>query len=451
MSAPVPKPEEDYITIVDLWRLCVANYWWFIITVFITIAAAIYYLVITPNQYTREAAILVNQEAPGKNTASIDGNNFSTIGLVQQPTNLSNVQRHIASLDILMAVADRLHLASPDSILRKAQGMQKRLKVELEDEKSTIINLKYQGSSTDEADRILYTLVEVYNEKTDQKKHLVNQHTSAFIDQRLHLLQSELDNIDDSISSFKSHNLITNLDQVSDIALKHQDQAEAQVFKLSNQKAVSQYIDDLLSESTKTHKFLPANSGTGSSVIETQIAQYNALLMQYNSHRSYTTTQNPVIAEYSAQLNDMRGNIKRSVEGHINSLDAQLQKLLSYGGEAESRIASNPEQAKRIAAVERQQKVKESIFLYLLQKKEENEMNMTYTSQATELIDVPHGSDSPTSPNKRNVILSAIVLGLVVPVITLFIRESILPAERRLSTRRKKKKHPIDQKISATI
>lgn len=448
MSAPIKKQEENYMTILDLWRICAANYRWFILSLFVTLGAAAYYLIKTPNQYTREAAILVNQETLGKSTSSADANNFNNIGLVQQPTNLSNVQRHINSLDVLMEVADRLKLVRRDSVLIKAQAIKKRLKVELEDEKSTIINMKYQDASPAVADKVLYMIVEVYNEKCEQKKKHVNQHTSSFIDQRLYLLQNELNGIDDSISDFKSRNLITNLDKVSDIYLERQDQAEAQILSLSNQKAVAQYIREALNQSSKTHKYLPANSGVGSSVIEAQIAQYNSLLMQLNSHSTYTTAQNPLIAEYTNQLNDLKANIQKAVDEQIEALNIQLGRLQGFSGEATSKIASNPEQAKRIAAVERQQKVKESIYLYLLQKREENEMSMSYSSQATELIDVPHGSESPTSPNKRNVLIAAFVLGIAVPVIVLFVIESIRPGATQRNTRRRRRTHrrsPVQQ------
>lgn len=439
-SAPIRKPEEDYITITDLLRLCLANFLWFVLALALSLAAAKYYLDHTPNQYTREAAVMVNQEAPGKNTANIDGNNFNSIGLVQQPTNLNNVQRHLSSLDVLMEVANRLKLAPRDSVLQKAQAMRKQLKVELEDEKSTIINLKYTDLSPRQADKILYTLVQVYNEKTDQKKKLVNQNTSSFIDQRLQLLQSELDGIDDSISTFKSNNLITSLDRVSDIYLARQDHTEAQILTLSNQKAVAQFISDALKAEGAERKCLPANAGIGNSVIENQIAQYNNLLLQLNSHLAYTSNENPIIVEFEEQLTELRTNILKEVEAQIEALNIQLSKFQNYNVDAESKIASNPKQAKKIAAVERQQKVKESIYLYLLQKKEENEMNMSYTSQPTELIDVPHGSDQPSTPNRRNVLLGAIVLGIVVPVIFLFIIENMRAPENRYSARRQRRK-----------
>lgn len=421
-NAPIPKPTEDYITITELLAICRANYVWFIVSLALTIGLALFYLKITPNTYTRQAAVLVNQETRGKSTSK-DNNEFNDLGLVQPSANINNVQRHLGSLDVLMEVVRRLNLAKEDSVLKKAQAIKQNLKVDIEDDKSTIINLKYQDSSVKKADDILYAIVQVYNDKSIEKKLLMTRNTSDFIDKRLDVLQSELGIIDDSISTFKSRHQITDLDRVSDIHLQQQSQSEAQILTLSNQKEVARYIRDILND--KTRQFLPANSGVGSQVVEAQISQYNTLLMQLNEHLTYTSTQNPLIANYEKELADLRHNILTAVENQIKSLDIQLNSLRGYNDKAESKIASNPEQAKRLASVERQQKVKESLFLYLLQKKEENEMSMRYTTQATQLIDQPNGSSSPTSPNKRNILLSAIVLGLFIPVVILFIRKSM--------------------------
>ena len=138
--------------------------------------------------------------------------------------------------------------------------------------------------------------------------------------------------------------------------------------------------------------------------IERQIADYNDMLLQLKNNRVGTSTQNPRILRQEQQLEEMRQNILTSVSGQIKTIDIQLQKFYDFSGEASSKIASNPAQAKHLVSVEREQKVKESLYLYLLQKKEENEISMTYTSFNTEVVDMPHGSDLPTSPNHYYII-----------------------------------------------
>ena len=92
---------------------------------------------------------------------------------------------------------------------------------------------------------------------------------------------------------------------------------------------------------------------------------------------------------------------------------------------SKEKVTSNPDQAKKLLSVERDQKVMESLYLYLLQKKEENEISMTYTPAPTQVVDMPHGSSFPTYPNKKSVLLAAILIGLLLPAVIIFVRESL--------------------------
>ena len=430
MENPVPinrKQTEDFISITDLWHLSVAHWHWFVVSIAICLSFAFYYLAITPNQYTREAAILVKQEAMGKNAGrNTGGEDFNDIALVHQQTNVVNVQRQLTSLEVLTEVVRRLKLVNNDhEVILKAQDILKNLTTSIDDEKSTIINLKYVASSPGRAENVLNTVVQVFNEKWIEEKNRINNSTSYFILERLQLLEKDLGSVDDSISRFKIQNGITDLGRVSDMYLQQQSQSEAEILRLTNQMAMAKYILDILRNKSTQHQLLPTNSGLGNSVAESQIAHYNSMLLQMKNNMYSTSEQNPLIIKQEADLNDIRKNIFATIDNQIKTLDIQLQSLQGYSGMAKSKISSNPNQAKHLVSVEREQKVKESLYLYLLQKKEENEISMTYNSSITQMIDMPHGSDSPTSPNKRNVLFAAIMLGILVPVVIIFVRENM--------------------------
>ena len=420
------KKKESTLTITDLWHLCTARWRWFVVSISVCLFVAVNYLLTTPYLYKREAAIMVREENMGNNSSDKNGSEFNKLGFVQQNENLENVVRHITSLDILMEVARRLDPSlSEDEIFTKAVDIQSRLSVENQGLKSTIIDLSYKDYSTLEAERVLLMVIEVYNDKWLEGKHQIIKNTSRFIDTRLKLLRDDLNEVDDSIAVFKSRYGITNLEHVSDIYLQQQSRSDAELLTLSNQKAMAEYIRNLLSNKSSQNQLLLVNSGINNTVIESQITLYNNLLLQMQSHLEYTSDQNPLILSKQKELSNLRNNILANINNHIRTLDIQVLAMKGYHGETMSKITSNPSQAKHLATIERERKVKESLYMFLLQKKEENEISLTYQIANTETIEIPHGSGKPTSPKRLRVILASILIGILIPVTFLFLRATL--------------------------
>ena len=140
---------ENFMSIQDFWILCRSHYRWFVASVAVALMIAVYYLSTTAEVYTREAAVMVKMETTrGTVTQSASGNDFNNMELVQQQTNVPNVLRQYKSLALLTDVVCRLDsLKDKDEAKRAAQSLQRALSVSLDDEQSTIINLKYQDVS----------------------------------------------------------------------------------------------------------------------------------------------------------------------------------------------------------------------------------------------------------------------------------------------------------------
>lgn len=319
------KQADDFISITDLWHLCVAHWTWFILSLIVCVGLAGGYLLVSPNMYTREVAVLVKQETQGKNSNSKNGDNdFNDLGLVTQTTNVVNVQRQFSSLDVLIEVARRvMKPATKQEALVIAEGIQKNLKTSIDNEKSTIINIKYTNASPKVAEEVLNTIVQVYNEKWIEDKNQVALSTSHFIEGRLKLQERDLGVVDDSISKFKMRNKITDLDRVSDVYLQQQSQSDADILRLTSQCSMAQYILGILKDKSTRHQLLPTNSGINNPVAEAQINQYNNMLLQLKSNMVGTSTQNPLIIKQESELSDIRRNILSTIENHIKTLEIQ--------------------------------------------------------------------------------------------------------------------------------
>ena len=186
---------------------------------------------------------------------------------------------------------------------------------------------------------------------------------------------------------------------------------------------MTRYIRESLTDDANKNKVLPANSGISSANIESQISDYNDKLLRRNDLVANSSESNPLVVELDNSLNSLRQAIISSVDNQELALSNQISSLTRTERQATARIAANPTQAKYLLSVERQQSVKEALYLYLLQKREENELSQAFTAYNTRIIDPPTGSMSPTAPRKSMIYLLALLLGLCIPLAALYLME----------------------------
>ena len=185
--------------------------------------------------------------------------------------------------------------------------------------------------------------------------------------------------------------------------------------KIIDKQRINLFSRPYLQDGRHENQLLPSNSGIGSSTIGNQIEEYNKILLQRNNHLANSSLQNPLVMDLDQHLATLRRSIIQSLDNELAILTTQQRNIRSDYNQAIAKIASNPQQAKYLLSVERQQKVKESLYLFLLQKREENELSQAFTAYNTRLIEPPHGSMAPTAPVENTILLYAFCLGLAFP------------------------------------
>lgn len=300
----------------------------------------------------------------------------------------------------------------------------KNLRAELGNEDATIINLSIDDASIQKAEDILNMLIEVYNEKWIQDKNQIAVSTSQFIGDRLGVIENELGHVDENISSYKSEHLLPDVQAASNLYLTQSAENKKELLSLNNQLSTAQYIRRELNNK-RMNQPLPSNSGIGSVNIENQISEYNQMVLDRNRLIANSSEKNPLVKDLTSSLKSMQQTILQSVDNHIVSLNTQIRSIKQEELATTQQLASNPNQAKYLLSVERQQKVKEELYLYLLQKREENELSQAFTAYNTRVITAPRGSAFPTAPKKMNILMVAFVLGLLIPAVVIFMMENM--------------------------
>lgn len=300
-----------------------------------------------------------------------------------------------------------------------------RLSTNLKKNNASVVNITISDQSRQRADDILDMLVNVYNENWIRDRNQMSISTSNFINERLAVIEQELGAVENDISSFKSEHLLSDVNTASSMYLTKTAEANAQLMTLNNELYMTKYIRAYLTDEKKRYELLPANSGISASGIESQISSYNNLLLERNSLLANSSLKNPLVIDLDSQLDALRGAIISSIDNLLVTLNTQIKTLERSEKQNTALLAANPSQAKYLLSVERQQKVKEALYLFLLQKREENELSQAFTAYNTRVITPPTGNGIPTSPKTKSILMMAFIVGLLLPIGIIFLHESM--------------------------
>lgn len=299
------------------------------------------------------------------------------------------------------------------------------MKAEVPKQYGSVIVMTLSDVSTQRAEDILNTVIDVYNENWISDKNRIAVSTSEFIRDRLAVIEDELGYVDSDISSYKSEHMVPDIEQASKVYFAREADAYDEVLGLNNRLAMAQYIRDYLTNSANSFNVLPANAGLENLSIEGQIGEYNKRLLDRNNLVRNSSDSNPLVVDIDKQLEGMRRAILESLDNYVVTLNSLLRTAEKSQATASSRLQANPTQARYLLRVERQQKVKESLYLYLLQKREENELSQAFTAYNTRVINPPMGADMPKSPRRGLIMALCVFAGLLIPVLVIYLSECI--------------------------
>lgn len=300
-----------------------------------------------------------------------------------------------------------------------------RLAVAMASDKGTVIRLSMADQSVQRADEVLSTLINVYNENWIRDKNQIAISTSNFINDRLGVIEGELGNVDSDISSYKSATLTPDVAAAASMYMSQNQQTQAQILEVNNQLSMARYIRSYLTSGENKDQLLPASAGFNGGNTQALITAYNEQILQRNSLISKSSEQNPLVQQIDEQLASQRQAIIHTIDNEITALNTQLKSLRGSEAQTTSKLASNPTQAKNLLSVERQQKVKESLYLFLLQKREENELSQAFTAYNTRIVNKPGAAGVPVTPNRRNILAMALLIGLAIPFGFTYVRETL--------------------------
>ncbi len=300
-----------------------------------------------------------------------------------------------------------------------------KLQVALANKLSTIINLTLENVSIPRTEDVLNTLIAVYNEEAINDKNQIMENTSNFIDERLIIIEKELGNVDTDIERYKRENRLTDIQSETGLYLRESSGYNQEGLSLENQRTLTRYIRSYLTDPQKSSDLIPSNTGISDVDIENLISEYNNVLLKRDKLITNSSDRNPVVMDLNNSLMALKQSIIRSVDNHIVSLDIKIRNVKRQEDMTARRISEVPTQQKHVLSIERQQKIKEELYLYLLNKREENALSQAITESNARIIDPATGSKLPISPKRDFTLLAAFILGIIIPSTWLWLKASL--------------------------
>lgn len=306
-----------------------------------------------------------------------------------------------------------------------AMALTGRIKSEIVEEKSDIIKLSLTDSDAERAADILATLTNVYINNWRKNGEVVAAQTARFIAERLDSLEVELGSEEMRIAEYKSRNQMIDANANATNILSMQREASDRITQLSNQLSMARYIRDFLGAASSSNTPLPAGTGLQNSSVESQIGEYNRLLFERNAMESTASANNPEVQRIEQQLEGIRRAMLQSLDNQITGINTQLSSAQRQESVSTSKIAETPRQARHLLSAERQQKVKEELYLFLLKKREESTIAEALVPSKITVISAPNGSPAPLGPYRNNILLVAFIIGLALPLGIICLREML--------------------------
>lgn len=303
-----------------------------------------------------------------------------------------------------------------------AESYNKALNVGVANKQSSLIALSIEDENVQRAEDLLNTLIEVYKNDAIEDKNRIVINTARFIGERLEIIEADLAAVDAEIENYKKKNRLTDIASESALYLQSSSMLDTEGLSVENQLNMAQYMKEYLQDNSKTTELVPASIGIDDMGVQNLIMEYNTVLTRRNKLIANSSANNPLVRDLNGTLMSMRLSIAKAVDNLIASLEIQVANMKNKERENSNKIAFVPTQLKYVVSIERQQKIKEELYLFLLNKKEENELQLSITESNCRIIDPAEGVDLPVAPKKAQVALIALLAGIMLPALWIYIR-----------------------------
>ena len=285
---------------------------------------------------------------------------------------------------------------------------------------SEVISLVLVGKNKDKSEAIINSIIDEFNKDGIVYRQLISQRTIDFVNERFIYLSNELDSIENIKQEFKKDNKLSFLKEDAKVIVSQKDSSETEYYTLEMQIALAKLLEDTLKKENP-FELLPSNIGIENENINTLIADFNKAILERKKVLQSAGSQNPLVVSLSDKLIKLNQNLLYSIRLLQKKLLISIDNVKSLKQNNTSSFRSIPAKEKILRTIERQQYIKEKLYLFLLEKREEASVSNAITSPSIKVVDYAISNYAPEASKNYSIYLVALLLGLQIPFMIIFI------------------------------
>ena len=303
-----------------------------------------------------------------------------------------------------------------------ALELQKDMTVDLKAKKTDIVYMDVMDNDVKRGRDILNTLVRLYNERGMKESDTQGMTTARFIDERLSLIYKNLMGSEAEIEAYKkAHNLIDPVAQAKTTIIKGET-SESAIIALGTQYRIASMIKGFITDPANKHSLIPFESDSLSAKM---VRSYNALITQRQHLETSAKADNPALVQLDQQLNAMRENMLGSVNNALGAMRIKIDKAKDVQGESKGDMSQFASTERETRTLYRNQAIQNELYIFLLQKREENALKMAAAQPKGKLVDEAYAASEPVKPKKPLLAFVALIMTFALPFCILYVKKML--------------------------
>lgn len=359
--------------------------------------------------------------AIGGEVVSISGEHIQDTISYDTPIEIPFTGRIIISRNHLVPLDFDSYQFTVNSIDNQVADYMERLTVVVTNKLVTVIDLSFEYPLKTKGENIVHTLIEKYVQGNLQDKNTIADSTIAFIENRLLFVGEELDDVEGDIQTFKQRSQLADIATQSQLLLENTSNYVNELAKVETKLNILNSMEGYLKESTS--RVLPNAIVPEDLVFSELIQRYNILLLERDRQSLSATPDNPYIQNLEEQIANLRQDMLINLQSNKRNLNIAKADLQGKTLQLEGEIKDVPATERTYLDLARQQQIKQELYLFLLQKREETAIGKTSNISNSRVIDVPKAEPQPISPNKMITLGFGLASGLLIPFLIIYLRD----------------------------